>query len=108
MALKKKTLKRKVEENTTISTNTSGQVETVKEGKPLEHTKKHNVTNHTKTVGINIGATVNMGDYQSLRVDCWLTDEVGEDETHEEALIRIGQIAKDHLDYEIDRIMEEE
>lgn len=108
MAIKRKILKKKVEENTTISTNTSGVVETVKEGKPLEHTQKHNVTKNTKTVGMNIGATVNMGDYQSLRVDCWLTDEVGEDETHEEALLRIGKIAKEHLDYEIDRILDEE
>lgn len=108
MALKRKILKKQVEENTTISTNNSGVVETVKEGKPLEHTKKHNVKNHTKTVGINIGATVNMGDYQSLRVDCWLTDEVEENETHEEALTRIGEIAKNHLDYEIDRILDEE
>ena len=108
MALKRKILKKQVEENTTISTNTSGVVENVKEGKPLEHTKKHNIKNHSKTVGISVGATVNMGDYQSLRVDCWLTDEVLENETHEEALNRIGKIAKDHLDYEIERILEEE
>lgn len=108
MALKRKILKKTVDENTTISTNTSGVVENVKEGKPLDHAIKHNKLKNTKTVGMSIGATVNMGDYQSLRVDCWLTDEVGEEETHEEALLRIGKIAKDHLDYEIDRIMNEE
>ena len=108
MALKRKILKKQVEENTTISTNTSGVIENIKEGKPLDHSKKHNRLKNNRTVGMSIGATVNMGDYQSLRVDCWLTDEVEENETHEEALTRIGKIAKDHLDYEIDRILEEE
>ena len=108
MALKRKILKKQVEENTTISTNNSGVVENVKEGKPLDHAIKHSKLKNNKTVGMSIGATVNMGDYQSLRVDCWLTDEVQEDETHEEALTRIGKIAKEHLDYEIDRILDEE
>ena len=108
MAIKRKILKKNVEENTTVSTNTSGVVENVKEGKPLDHSVKHNKLKNTKTVGVSIGATVNMGDYQSLRVDCWLTDEVQENETHEEALTRVGKIAKEHLDYTIENILEEE
>ena len=36
-----------------------------------------------------------MGDYQSLSVDCWLTDTVKENETVEQAYERVvGQVDK--------------
>ena len=34
-----------------------------------------------------------MGDYESLRVDVWLTDNVAEDETVEQAYARVVQVA---------------
>ena len=40
-------------------------------------------------VGASIGITKNMENYESLRVDCWLTDTVKENETVEQAYERI-------------------
>lgn len=93
MALRKKTLKQIATENTQVTKGTSKNQEVLKEGVPNEHSVKH-LTNG-KVVGASLGITRNMGDYQSLRVDCWLTDTVSNNETVEQAYERIiGQIDK--------------
>ncbi len=39
-------------------------------------------------IGVSLGITKNMGDFNSLRVDAWITDTIQEGETKEEAFNR--------------------
>lgn len=95
-------LKEQAVNNTTIvKTKVNEEPVVEKEGLPLEHAPKHKVTNNVtnpKTVGVNVGSTINMGDYQSLRIDCWLTDEVQDNENHLQSLARITEIAFAHVE----------
>ena len=86
MALKKKSLKEIASDNTQVTKGTSNNQEVLKEGTPNDHSIKHL---STKIVGASIGITKNMENYESLRVDCWLTDTVKENETVEQAYERI-------------------
>ena len=86
MALKKKSLKEIASDNTQVTKGTSNNQEVLKEGTPNDHSIKHL---STKIVGASVGITKNMENYESLRVDCWLTDTVKENETVEQAYERI-------------------
>lgn len=104
MALKSKSLKKSLnkiaEENSTVTVGTSKEQEVVKDGIPADlHTKQKSLR---PTVGISIGSTINMGDYQSLRADVWLTDEVLADETIEEAYARVTKVVHDTLEQIVD------
>ena len=87
----KKSLLEQAEENTTVTKGTSKEQKVLKEGKPNDHSRKH-LNGETPTVGVNIGVTLNMQDYNSLRVDTWLTDSVQEGETIEKAYERVVAI----------------
>lgn len=103
--LKKKTLQEKAVENTTITKGTSANQRVIKEGNPLDHTPKFNINKTSpRTVGINIGITKNMGDFESLRVDCWITDEILEGETQSQALARLGAIASSELERQVEEL----
>jgi hypothetical protein len=83
--------------------------ETLKTGTPLEHAHKQN--NEVKrmeqrVVGLNIGATLNMGDYESLRIDCWLSDTVKPGESIEDAYERIGAIVNEQLAIQKNQMLE--
>lgn len=104
MALKSKSLKKSLsqvaEENASVTKGTSKEQEVLKEGVPRDmHTIQKPLC---KTVGISIGSTLNMGAYQSLRADVWLTDEVAEGETFEQAYARVFKIAHDTLEQVVD------
>ncbi len=92
----KKSLSEKAEENTTVTKGTSKNQEVLKEGKPNDHSRKH-LDGETPVVGCSIGVTLNMQDYNSLRVDTWLTDSVQEGETIEQAYDRIVAVADKKL-----------
>lgn len=94
MALKKK-LTQTAKENTTVTKGTSKSQKTLKSGTPNDHTRKHQ--SNEKVVGVNIGVTLNMEDYNSLRVDCWLTDSVQEGETERQAFERVVGIVDEVL-----------
>lgn len=85
---KKKTLADKAKENTTVVKKSSGNEETLTKGIPLDHTSKHNPKSPC-IIGMSKGVTKNMDNYESLRVDVWLSDSVQEGETKKEALERI-------------------
>ena len=87
----KKSLSQRAEENTTVTKGTSKNQTVLKEGKPNDHSRKH-LDGDTPVVGVSIGTTLNMGDYESLRVDVWLTDTVDERETIEQAYSRVVQV----------------
>ena len=93
--------------NTTIQRGTSHNgYETVKKGRPLDHeVKQTTAKNKTtvdsfvgQTVGMSIGCTLNMGDYESFRVDCWLSDAVKEEETIEQAFLRVQSILEERVE----------
>lgn len=86
MALKRK-LTQKAEANTNVTKGTSKSQETLKSGIPNDHHRKQEVLG--KTVGVSVGVTRNMENYESLRVDCWLSDTVKEGETETQAFERI-------------------
>ena len=87
--LKSKKLADKVKENVSIERKVgSNEPFEKKQGKPLDMTQKTQ-PNSRAIVGMSKGITKNMGDYESLRVDVWLSDEVQEKETPEEAVKRI-------------------
>lgn len=49
-------------------------------------------------VGVSIGATFNMGDYESLRVEAWLQDTTRENETAEQAFARLTDLVSNHVE----------
>lgn len=85
----KKGLAKKAEENTTVQKKSGGETTTVKSGTPLDHTLKHDPKATGMTIGMSKGITKNMENYESLRLDVWLSDTVKPDETPEQALTRI-------------------
>lgn len=87
-------LKRQAQQNLSIRKNKQFE----KEGIPSDHAPKHGVPLQGRTVGISKGITRNMGDFESLRVDVWLTDHVEEGETQQEALERIEAIVDEMLE----------
>ncbi|MFI3211678.1 MAG: hypothetical protein R3Y64_11600 [Peptostreptococcaceae bacterium] len=99
----KKPLK-KVDDNTTITVGVKGEEKVLKEGKPLDHNIKHNIEKSNRSVGVSTGATINMGNYESFRVDCWLTDDIQEGETQPQALQRVSDICRQHLNKVISSI----
>lgn len=73
---------------------------TVKDAVPVEHSEKHF---SRPCMGMNKGVTVNMGDFQSLRVDVWISLPLSDNPTRKEIAQTHSQLA----DY-IDRILDEE
>ena len=86
----KKSLSQQAEENSTVTISTSKNQRVLKEGVPNDHSRKH-LNDDFPTVGVSIGTTLNMGDYESLRVDVWLSDKVSDTETLEQAYARVVQ-----------------
>lgn len=99
-------LKEQAKENTSISRgNKRDGYNTVKSGKPLDHETKQSTSKSKnnlyvgQTFGMSKGCTLNMDNYESMRVDCWLSDTVQEGETVQEAFARVEAI--------IDEVLEE-
>ena len=91
----KPSLKKKAERNAQVTKGTSKNQTTLKEGVPNDPSVKHLST--PPIVGVSIGTTLNMGDYQSLRVDVWLTDNVDSGESFEDAYQRVSSTVGDVL-----------
>ena len=92
----KKSLSEQTEENATVTKGTANNRETLKEGKPNEHSRRH-LDGEVPVVGVSIGTTLNMGDYESLRVDVWLTDKVQNKETTQQAYERVVSVVDETL-----------
>lgn len=92
----KKDLKAQAKSNAMVSQKSGGKMTVLKKGVPSEHSRKH-LDGDVPVVGLSIGSTINMDNYQSLRADVWLTDKVQEGESIEEAYARIAQIVSDTL-----------
>lgn len=93
----KKSLSEQAKENATVTKGTSKNQTVVKEGVPNDHSRKKHHTGNAPIVGVSIGSTLNMGDYESLRADVWLSDEVQPNETVQQAYQRITAIVDETL-----------
>lgn len=99
-------LRETARENTSISKgNAHNGYETLKKGKPLDYEVKQKTAKSKDTVsfagqtfGVSKGCTKNMDNYESLRVDCWLSDTVREGETVREAFARVEAIVDEVLE----------
>lgn len=91
----KKSLSEQAEKNTQVTKGTSKNQTVLKEGVPNDHSRKHHSS--SPTVGVSIGSTLNMGDYESLRVDVWLTDDVQPNETVAQAYQRVTAVVDETL-----------
>ena len=90
--------KENAQKNTTITKKVGREEPTViKAGTPLDHTVKHDSYEGTK-FGMSKGCTLNMENYESMRVDVWLTSEVFEGESIKEAYSRVEQILDEVLE----------
>lgn len=104
-------LKKTAEENTTVTKGTSKNQKTMKQGNPNDQHRKQNntgaeISTDRTVVGVNVGITKNMDNYESLRVDCWLTDTVKEGETVEQAYNRILGIVDSQLQNTVNSYIE--
>lgn len=100
-SLKQEQIKQKeiAVKNTTVTKKVGREAPvTVKQGVPLDHAVKHNGFDSAK-FGMSKGVTKNMDNYESLRVDVWLTSEVLPGESIHEAYARVEAI--------IDEVLEE-
>lgn len=61
----------------------------LEEGVPNDQHRKFELS--TCEVGMSIGSTINMGDFQSLRVDVWSSTEIRKGETRKSAADRLRQ-----------------
>lgn len=74
---------------------------TLKAGVPVDHSRKrdtHLELGSRPRVGANLGCTLNMDNYESMRVDCWLSDEVQDGESIEEAFTRVIAVIEKQLE----------
>lgn len=107
MAIKKiaKPIKEQAKDNTTTEKFKGKKVLSSKEGVILDNSIKVPTpdmsTGDTISVGLAKGLTKNMGNYQTLRVDCWITKSIPSDSTNEDI-----QEALDELSREIDSRLE--
>ena len=96
---------KKAEENTTVERKDGKYTVEKKDGLPLDHAMKQDPKNlETDKIGLSKGVTVNLGDYQSMRVDCWLTTSLKDGETEQQALNRISTIIDDRVNLEVDKV----
>ena len=98
-------LKAQAEENTSVSRgNNRDGYKTVKSGKPLDYEVKQKTAKAKnepfvgQVFGISKGVTKNMDNYESLRVDCWLSDVVRDGETVQEAFARVEAVVDEVLE----------
>lgn len=52
-------------------------------------------------IGVNMGVTLNMGNYESMRIDCCASNSLKEDETIEEGLKKLAERVKGVLEEEV-------
>ena len=99
---KSKKLEEKAAENLNaeIRNGATKEVTNIKRGNVVDPSQKHKDCIETQTgarVGFNLGTTLNMDNYESLRADVWISDEVQPGETVEGAIQRLKDICETQL-----------
>lgn len=105
MALKKKSKAETNDVAVNVTKPRTGEV-IKSSGAPLEPYTKYNCPEGS--VGMSIGVTKNMGDYESLRIDVWCTDRVANNETKGEALARLTEILSQALSDTANELVDED
>lgn len=85
-------LRKKVANNASVSIKTGKEEPVViQNGSSVDLIDKIEPSKETQkqTVGMSLGGTFNLGSYQSLRVDVWLSDTVKDNETVDKAYDRL-------------------
>lgn len=112
---RKAELEKQAKENTT-STYKFGNCESdvIKAGTPKDHVIKYVPKESSGVkegfcpkIGLSKGITKNMDNYESFRVDVWLTDELLPGETPEEGLKRLSEIIDKQIHLEVDAVLNE-
>ena len=85
-------------ENTTVTKGRNKEV--IKEGNPVSKFTPN-------VVGLSVGVTINLGDFQSLRVDCWISQEVHEGEDRQVIVNDLTKELQDNINYVCDKFTEE-
>ena len=89
------------------SVNVVRNKEVKKEGVVASLSEKMSDKKAARVVGVSKGATVNMGDYESLRIDIWLSDYVQENETPQQAFGRVSAIVTELFTKELEKAYDE-
>ena len=95
-------IKKQAEETTTILDGSPkmGYI-TRKEGVQLTQNDKTKPSLGTvNTVGVSVGTTVNLGNFESYRIDCWATTEILAGETAKQAIEKVQKVLDNHV-YEV-------
>lgn len=102
----KKSLSKVARANTTVSKKSDGMEKILKEGVPFDP----NVKYKANTIGMAKGITKNMDNYESLRVDCWLSLELDKsmnpDDVYE-VFDNMSEIIENQLEEEINKAIED-
>lgn len=91
----KKSLAEQAKDNTTVTRGKKSDQTVLKPGVPRDQTVK--TMSAAPIVGVSLGMTLNMDNYESLRADTWMTDLVQEGETTEQAYQRVTKVVQDTL-----------
>lgn len=91
------TIKKKLNKQTTIKKQTGKEVEVIQESE--ESPRKVNKPLASNVVGLNVGVTINLGDFQSLRIDCWASEELQPGEDKVDKLVELTELIKEHINY---------
>lgn len=97
----KTSLMAKAKENATVTRGTKKEQTVLKKGVPSDHSRKH-LDGEVPVVGMSVGITKNMDNYESLRADVWLTDKKGDNESIPEAYERVAHILSEVLQAVVD------
>lgn len=98
---RKDALEKQIEENTQVTKKSNGVEEVLKEGTPNDHFNRH----QANVVGLSKGITKNMDNYESLRVDCWVSVKVKEGEDPNAVLDVISDAIDDRLELEVNKVL---
>ena len=99
-------MKQIAKENTQVTVGTKQSQKVVKKAETPPD-KSRTVHSEKGVVGASLGVTKNMDNYESLRVDVWLSDTVQEGETPESAAQRIESFIDATLEQAIRNCIEE-
>ena len=95
-------LEKVVNNNLNIVRKTGGREIQEKVGNVVSSVDK--IRNNTRVVGVSKGVTLNMGDYESMRIDVWLSDFVKDGESIESAEQRVASMVDNCLDKECSKL----
>lgn len=90
-------LRKEAQANVSVVHRVGKKEEVVKPGIPLDTSDKHDKVSEVR-FGFSKGATLNMGDYQSQRIDAWVSDTLRPGESLQDGFARLNTIIDEVLE----------